>query len=545
MTTKISSDNIQQSTLDTLGAGPKITAVNAGTATAVIPAGGELVTVTGSGFLEGATIYIESANVTTTFSSSTSLTFTSPAKTVGAYQIYVYNTDGSFAIKPGGMIYFDAPVWTTPSGALTGGSPTFAYSTTVVATGGTITYSVTSGSLPTGLGLNTSTGVISGTPTTEQTFNFTITATNQYNQTTARAFSISIASAPASIDFLVVAGGGGGGGGITSPGGSGGGAGGYRSFTNQSITAGVSYSIVVGAGGVAGQNSSVLASKGSDSSFHTFTATGGGAGQHYLQSFDSARHSGGSGGGAPWNSNNFGSGNTPSTSPSQGNNGGGIGSSGGQPSSGGGGIGSAGSAYSSSGGQGGAGVTNNISNQVFTITIASPGVLTLTRALSNGTVVRLITTGALPTGLSTGTDYFVVNSSGSTCQLSTSSGGSAITTSGSQSGTHTITQYFSGGGGGGAGISSTQGFGQHGGGNGGTNAPTAGSPGAAFTGGGGGGAGEQQSGSNNGGAGGAGIIIVRYDGGFAPATGTTGSPTTYTDGTYRYYVYTGNGSITF
>jgi hypothetical protein len=73
---------------------------------------------------------------------------------------------------------------------------------------------------------------------------------------------------------------------------------------------------------------------------------------------------------------------------------------------------------------------------VFTVTIASPGVVTA--ALRNGTAVVLNTTGALPTGLSVGTVYYVVGSTGTTCNLSATFGGAAINTSGSQSGTQTI-----------------------------------------------------------------------------------------------------------
>lgn len=73
---------------------------------------------------------------------------------------------------------------------------------------------------------------------------------------------------------------------------------------------------------------------------------------------------------------------------------------------------------------------------VFTVTIASPGVLTA--ALRNGTAVSLNTTGALPTGLSVGTVYYVVGSTGTTCNLSLTFGGAAINTSGTQSGTQTI-----------------------------------------------------------------------------------------------------------
>jgi hypothetical protein len=78
--------------------------------------------------------------------------------------------------------------------------------------------------------------------------------------------------------------------------------------------------------------------------------------------------------------------------------------------------------------------------QTFTVTIASPGVLTLpTTLLPAGTTVELTTTGSLPTGLSTGVTYYVVNPSGLTCQLALTQNGTPITTSGTQSGIHTIT----------------------------------------------------------------------------------------------------------
>jgi hypothetical protein len=72
----------------------------------------------------------------------------------------------------------------------------------------------------------------------------------------------------------------------------------------------------------------------------------------------------------------------------------------------------------------------------FTVTIASPAVLTV--ALRNGTAVYLNTTGALPTNLVVGTVYYVVGSTGTTCNLSLTFGGAAINTSGTQSGTQTI-----------------------------------------------------------------------------------------------------------
>lgn len=70
-----------------------------------------------------------------------------------------------------------APTITTDS--LPNGTEGTSYSQTLTATGtAPITWSVTSGSLPTGLTLNESTGLISGTPTSQGTSNFTVTASN-------------------------------------------------------------------------------------------------------------------------------------------------------------------------------------------------------------------------------------------------------------------------------------------------------------------------------------------------------------------------------
>ncbi len=82
---------------------------------------------------------------------------------------------------------------------------------------------------------------------------------------------------------------------------------------------------------------------------------------------------------------------------------------------------------------------HNLASTV-TITIASPGVITWTgHTFANGTPLKLTTTGALPTGLTAGTQYYVVSSAANTFSLATTVGGAAINTSGSQSGTHTAT----------------------------------------------------------------------------------------------------------
>lgn len=77
-----------------------------------------------------------------------------------------------------------------------------------------------------------------------------------------------------------------------------------------------------------------------------------------------------------------------------------------------------------------------------TVTIASPAVFSYTaHGLAVGDAFMLATTGALPTGLLESTVYYVI-SAGLTAdafEASATSGGAAINTSGSQSGTHTLT----------------------------------------------------------------------------------------------------------
>lgn len=82
----------------------------------------------------------------------------------------------------------------------------------------------------------------------------------------------------------------------------------------------------------------------------------------------------------------------------------------------------------------------------FTVTIASPGVFTTPTAhgMVAGTQVVFNTTGALPTGLTVGTQYFIISAglTATTFQVSATSGGSAINTSGSQSGSHTAIGFL-------------------------------------------------------------------------------------------------------
>ena len=87
------------------------------------------------------------------------------------------------------------PVITVNPATLPNGTVGTAYNQAVTATGGTApyTFSVSSGALPPGLVLNPATGVISGTPTTAATFNFTITAADANGCLGIRPYTITTA----------------------------------------------------------------------------------------------------------------------------------------------------------------------------------------------------------------------------------------------------------------------------------------------------------------------------------------------------------------
>jgi hypothetical protein len=80
------------------------------------------------------------------------------------------------------------------TGSLPTGHLRKSYNQTVKCTGGTgaLTWSVSSGNLPTGLTLNRRTGQISGTPTVARAFTFTITATDSLGATVIKSYTVAI-----------------------------------------------------------------------------------------------------------------------------------------------------------------------------------------------------------------------------------------------------------------------------------------------------------------------------------------------------------------
>ena len=85
-----------------------------------------------------------------------------------------------------------------------------------------------------------------------------------------------------------------------------------------------------------------------------------------------------------------------------------------------------------------------INAEEFTVTIDNPAVFTNNdHGLSDNDRIILSTTGALPTGLETNKVYYVNKITNNTFSVSEEPDGTEVTTSGSQSGTHSYTRYAS------------------------------------------------------------------------------------------------------
>jgi hypothetical protein len=165
MTTQITASNLTPSFLASIDV-PKITVLAyPGDDQAADPAGGQTITLTGTGFVTGCTVFTGSTQVgTVTFISETSITFISLALASATYTVYVINPDGGTAALVPGISYSGLPNWTTTAGSIASVYEYSSISSTVTATGDApVSYALYSGSLPSGSSLNTSTGLISGT----------------------------------------------------------------------------------------------------------------------------------------------------------------------------------------------------------------------------------------------------------------------------------------------------------------------------------------------------------------------------------------------
>jgi large repetitive protein len=133
-----------------------------------------------------------------TGTSSTSLDISSmPAHIAGAVTVKVVSLgiagSGGYTYNPGPALLFAAPP---------GGEVNVAYSDQLTVTGGTspFTWSVSTGTLPPGLTLGASTGLLSGTPTTAGSFTFTVKVTDHAGLSDTEPVTLTIISGP-SLSF--------------------------------------------------------------------------------------------------------------------------------------------------------------------------------------------------------------------------------------------------------------------------------------------------------------------------------------------------------
>jgi len=165
--------------------------------TALDPAGGQTVIINGSGFATGVSAIVGGVQIASvTLISSKQISFTTPAKSSGSYTLVVYNSSSDAAsILVPGLVYSGVPQWTTSAGSIGTVYETTSINTSVVATSDSaITYTLASGSLPTGSTLYAN-GVITGTAPVDSgstTYTFAVTATDAELQDTTRTFTLTV-----------------------------------------------------------------------------------------------------------------------------------------------------------------------------------------------------------------------------------------------------------------------------------------------------------------------------------------------------------------
>lgn len=187
-----------------IAAPPQITSISP---TTYSGEAGVSITVNGAFFDSGAVIKVvtqggtEISAGTTTFVNTSQVTFTTPQDFTaanGPLDVKIVNASGLSYQLDNALYTGNVPSWSTTAGSL----GTFAggvVSASATATdadsalsGHSLAYSVASGSLPPGCSLNSSTGAITGTNTTSgnNTYSFTLRATDNAGNTADRAFTI-------------------------------------------------------------------------------------------------------------------------------------------------------------------------------------------------------------------------------------------------------------------------------------------------------------------------------------------------------------------
>ncbi len=174
------------------------TVTDSSTGSTAVPTGSVQFVVDGVNFGSPVTLTGATSNSSTATSQATAtLSVAGSPHTVTANYV---NADGNFSNSTGTLTGGQ-----TVAAALSLAGPTqttadvgVAYSSSLTASGGTspYTYSIKSGSLPAGLSLNTSTGAITGTPTTAGTSNCTAQVTDAVSGTATSSCTITVVAPP-------------------------------------------------------------------------------------------------------------------------------------------------------------------------------------------------------------------------------------------------------------------------------------------------------------------------------------------------------------
>jgi len=304
--------------------------------------------ITGTNFTTGAIASVIGTNGvevnanSTTVNSIVSITavFSGLSAAYEPYDLKVTNTSNLFGLLPDAVYINQIPVWQTASGSLGTFIEQVSVSLSAVAidSDSTVTYALASGSsLPSGVTLNGTTGVISGILpdiNSTTTYTFTVNASDGLNAAAPRTFSIT-SQVLTSFEYLMVGGGGSGGWDV----GGGGGAGGLLTGT-YNISGSRSFSLSIGTGGAAITSNQERNSGGNTTGFG-LTAFGGGGGGNWNNggAASNGLPGGSGGGGGGWSQIGYGGagtsgqgfpgGNaTTNSAPSYGGGGGGAGGAG-------------------------------------------------------------------------------------------------------------------------------------------------------------------------------------------------------------------------
>jgi hypothetical protein len=165
--------------------------------------------VNGTNFFNRSIIQWNGANRSTTFVSNTQLTTDIQARdlvTAGTVGVTVFNPAPGGGVSNSLPFTVGSPITITSTSPLPDGVVGTNYSQTFSLAGGVAPYnwSIIQGSLPAGLVISSSTGVVSGTPTTPGTFDFTARVTDAKQATATKSFTLVVVLSPSGVTITGV-----------------------------------------------------------------------------------------------------------------------------------------------------------------------------------------------------------------------------------------------------------------------------------------------------------------------------------------------------